>query len=335
MKAFTAILLSLFCLALITGCDDSGKKEVAEQAEEIARLKTDLQQHEQKMKSNTENHEKLAGHLKTELTGVQSQLEALKKENEDLRKKLDDMVVFQKQLLDQMWTDAVDKDAFEKYKAGLSVPAVRVKSVVPSPVMDGQLDAVYRKHATPMKFYPIQNASQDRTKDTVIKAYLVLDPEALYVALRMETESPQIMPLAAQPRDSALWEHDCIEIFIGPNGEDAGYYHIITNNAGSIYDAKESDTSWKAAIEVKFGIEKDKAVIMEMKIPLKDLGVKPNEMEKIWSFNMNCFSPNEEQHIPDVDLAWSPTGSDSSHVPERFGRLWLTSAGRPKAKTKE
>ncbi len=332
MKAYKQISGGLFCIALLCGCDDSGQEKVDAQTEKIARLEKNLQQQGQTLKQNAANHQKLAGLLKTELTGVYTRLEALKKENEDLAKKLNEMTAFQKTLLDQMWTDAVDKDAFEKYKAGLNVPAVRVKCANAAPVLDGQLDAAYLKLATPMKFYPIENTSVDRKTDTVIKAYVLQDPENLYVALRAEDASPQINTAAHKPRDSALWEHDCIEVFIGPNEASSGYYHIIANTSGSLYDAKHSDTSWNASIDVKFGIEKDKAWVMEMKIPLRDLGVKPGQMEKTWIFNMNCFSPTEEEHVPDIDLAWSPTGSSSSHVPGRFGKLWMVSAGRPKGK---
>ena len=132
-------------------------------------------------------------------------------------------------------------------------------------------------------------------------------------------------------RDSSLWDEESIDIFIGPKG-DMSYYQIISNVIGTLYDAKDSDTSWNPAITVKTKSQGEKGWVMEMKIPLKEMDVKADKIEKIWSFNITYFCPSNDQLHPDTDVAWSPTGTSSSHVPERFGVLWMAFTGRPNPK---
>ena len=303
----------------ISSCDNSEKDKKYQDA--IIKINDTF---EEKIKIINENNEKHKLQFENEQASQKIKLE-------EIKKRLDESVALVKQLRKEMWTEAVDNEAFKKYKLGLEVPALQVHLVEKSPLMDGQLDELYKKHATSMGFYPIQILKPNRTEKTDITAYVLMDKKALYIITRVETSVPVLM-YSDKPRDSELWKSDCIDIFIDPSGDGSEYYHIITNAAGSLYDAKQSDTSWNPGIVIKLGIEKEKAWIMEMKIPLSDIGVKLSEIKKTWSFNINHFKPNEEEEVPDVDLAWSPTGSDSSHVPEMFGKLWMSFAGRPKSK---
>ena len=57
-----------------------------------------------------------------------------------------------------------------------------------------------------------------------------------------------------------------------------------------------------------------------MAIPLKDLVKDPKKLNRVWAVNFNRMAYLIEGN---EDTAWSPTGGPSSHVPGKFGCLWL------------
>ena len=63
-----------------------------------------------------------------------------------------------------------------------------------------------------------------------------------------------------------------------------------------------------------------KAWTVELIIPFKEMGVKAGKINRAWAVNFNRMAYLLEGT---EDTAWSPTGGDDSHVPAKFGALWL------------
>ena len=134
---------------------------------------------------------------------------------------------------------------------------------------------------------------------------------------------------------------DCIEILIEPPGH--SYYQITISPSGFVTDQdwaldKAKRLDWESEVEVKTTINEDRWTVelripaagaeQEKILPLQRIaGGKPTEAFP-WYFNI-C-----RQRVQGDNLeltAFSPTGKESFHVPEKFARLW-TGKRKPKAK---
>ena len=339
MKYLYAAIISLSVCAGFPGCGKSEREEKLEQ---------DIRKAEQTLEKNRESIEQLAHEVNALKAGLaerekqekkafvelSEKIAGLEKMNNEISEELAHAEQARKTIREEMWTDAVDREAFTTWKEELRVPAVRVRRTEKPPVIDGKLDERYTTLAEPLYFRDITDTSGKGKPSKIPTAYLVMGPEALYLAVHVNQMT--IVNRRREKRDSALWNGECIDIFIDPKaGSDWGrYYHIITNLNGALYDAISGNTGWNPSLEVACGSVSDNAWVMEMKIPLKELNADIHKIHKVWNFNITYLFPSNNdkhpmEHTPDIDLAWSPTGSSSSHVQDRFGYLWFSFAGRP------
>ena len=142
-----------------------------------------------------------------------------------------------------------------------------------------------------------------------------------------DCKSPDMDALLADKRehDSSVWEDDSVELFLDPTNKRAedGYRHIIVNSLGTTYEAKggagAADTSWNPKIKVKTKVGK-KGWTLEMAVPLKSLVKDVKKFNRVWAVNFTRMAYLIEGN---EDAAWSPTETQSSHVPSKFGCLWL------------
>lgn len=211
--------------------------------------------------------------------------------------------------------------AFEAFKKAQNVPVARVP-VVSAPQVDGVLDAVYKK-ATPLKFKFLAGGEAEPTGATTV--YAVCTAKELF--LFYNCESPDMDALWAEVRDhdGAVWGDDSVELFIDPTNKRQidGYVHFAVNALGTTYEAKgpkgDADASWDPKLRVKTKVGK-KAWTVELAIPFAELVKDPAKLTRVWAINFNRMARLLEA---DEDTAWSPTGSGDSHVPTKFGVIWL------------
>jgi hypothetical protein len=214
-------------------------------------------------------------------------------------------------------------EVFKRFTKAINRPFVRVKTVATLPKIDGQVDESYTAHARPMKFVFIDGTAGQPKEPTT--AYVVNDKENLYVAVRCEKPDPGKLVAKQKERDGSLWRDECVDITIDPaNTRKEKYFHITVNPLAVTYDARDrDDTSWNPRLEVKCGREAGKAWIVEVKIPFSELGVKAGAINRIWSFNVARTARDPARRGWTEESAWSPTGVESTHVPEMFGYLWM------------
>lgn len=201
-------------------------------------------------------------------------------------------------------------------------PGVRVASTRRAPKIDGRIDDLYTKNATGLSFSHLDGTSGKPKESTT--AYLLCDEENLYMAFRCEKADPDSVVCKKTKRDDNIWQDEAVEIFLDPeNTREKKYFHIIVNPAGVTQDARLSDASWNPALTVKCGKEKGKAWTAEIQIPFNELALKGEKVGNIWSINLNRSARDPKDPERCEDTAWSPTNSDSSHVPAMFGYMWL------------
>jgi hypothetical protein len=218
--------------------------------------------------------------------------------------------------------DVKTDPAFEAWAKKQSVPAAFVPLVEKAPELDGALDDTY-KLAKPISFqFLAGGAGKPNAKTT---AYMVSTADTLFIFLACE--SPDMSSLVANVRDhdGAVYNDDSIELFIDPANkrEMDSYVHVAVNSLGTLYEAKgpadAEDTTWNPKIKAKTKVDK-KSWTVEMAIPFDQLVSDVKKLNKAWAMNLNRMAYLVEGN---EDTAWSSTGGTSSHVPTKFGALWL------------
>jgi len=214
------------------------------------------------------------------------------------------------------------EEAMKKLAARIKVPAVAVPKLAKAPEIDGVMDAAYSK-ATPVTLKFITGG--DTKPAAATTAWVVSTDKELFFFVKCETPDMNDLMANVRDHDGQVWDDDCVELFIDPTNERGmdGYMHLMINSLGTTAEAKgpagSEDFSWDPKLRVKTAKDK-KAWTVELAIPFADMVANPAKINKAWAVNINRMAYLLEGA---EDTAWSPTETTSSHVPDKFGLLWL------------
>lgn len=155
----------------------------------------------------------------------------------------------------------------------------------------------------------------------------------LYFAFRCETDG---FKTAGKVRDDSIWDAECAELFVCPNGADAPYYEIDVNPDGVVYDSRvESyvyllmEKNWQQwakgwnGMETKTHVERDAAGkvtawTMEAAVPFTAFDGGAPKPGAAW-----LFLPIRIAMTPDGQgewACWESTHADF-HKPHQFPKL--------------
>ncbi|MDD5598795.1 MAG: sugar-binding protein [Victivallaceae bacterium] len=189
------------------------------------------------------------------------------------------------------------------------------------PEIDGNLNDPAWENAAKVKLLFLNDKENSRP-EVLTEAYITKDRDNLYIAfLCMEPAMSKIMT-NQKDRDGKIWMDDSVEIFIDPEKNESGYYHLIINSAGIVYDAKVSnnfdDRSWDSGIKTAAMRQKDYWTV-EAAIPLAK--ISPHKRNDIWGINFtrSRTSPENPKITAEV-ISWSPL-IGTFHQPDKFGSL--------------
>jgi len=116
-----------------------------------------------------------------------------------------------------------------------------------------------------------------------------------------------------------IWADDEVELFIDPSNKRESYYQFMINAKGVYWDAyhagaNDPDTTWEPKIEVAASVGKDSWAV-ELAIPFTAFD-RSAKSEAEWAFNVAHMRAATAEFI-----FWSPVFRDSTHTPEKFGKL--------------
>jgi hypothetical protein len=201
-------------------------------------------------------------------------------------------------------------------------------------VLDGKLDDPFwqKMHMTSRgKLKPLVAGTKPGPETRFLCAWA---NDNLYFGITCYFEKGELpQSTAAGHDDMALWKGDCIELLLEPPGH--SYYQIAVSPNGVVTDQdwsleKAKRLEWESGVEVKTSIEEDHWTVeiripaagaeQEKILPLQGVaGGKPTEAFP-WYFNI-C---RQRVRGNGFELsAFSPTGKDGFHVPEKFAKLWV------------
>ncbi|MFH1905167.1 MAG: carbohydrate-binding family 9-like protein [bacterium] len=193
------------------------------------------------------------------------------------------------------------------------------------PKIDGKLDdTVWQKSSFVSGFVLTQGKGTPANKT---RFYLLYDSNNLYVGARCEEKALEAVMMQQTlfkkdktARDAALWEDDCIEIFLDPTNSQTNYYHYVVNSLGATYDAKcslgvDMNSKWNSNV-IAVGHTGEGFWSVEVAIPFKDLGLSPPILPgQKWRVNF-C---REEKPYKE-NSSWSPI-IVAFHTPKEFGEI--------------
>ena len=144
------------------------------------------------------------------------------------------------------------------------------------------------------------------TPDNPTTVFLGHDNEFLYVAFKCtekDMESIRLLRRNPEEKDNAIWDDDCVEIFIDPfNSGNENFYHIIINPAAIVYDAAFGNPGWDSGLRTAASSD-NKGWTVEIAIPFASFPYAPKGCE-LWSFNfarekksspeISCLKPGTE-----------------------------------------
>jgi len=146
-------------------------------------------------------------------------------------------------------------------------------------------------------------------------------------------------------RDDHLWEQDCVELMIDPDGDEKNYFEIQVSPRGVVFDTRYDSRrmpqpfghlDWDSRIRIGVSPrgdlddkEADAGYTVEMAIPWQafSLDGKPLDPPRIgdeWRANLYIMDLIEDRQQA---AAWSPLGIGDFHVPRRFGILAFEGPG--------
>ncbi|HBE03195.1 MAG TPA: hypothetical protein DC049_12080, partial [Spirochaetia bacterium] len=161
--------------------------------------------------------------------------------------------------------------------------------------------------------------------------YLSYDSSNIYItAFCSEPAVDKIIAVKTE-KDSEVFSDDCIEIFLGPKAAVfMPYYHFAVNSLGIVFDeevrsgAAELDQPDTKIMEKKWNAEAKTAAwkwsggwAVQIKIPVKDMGVQLITSGLRWRFNVGRVRYGAQKEFS--ALAYLPAGQ--FHTPERFAIL--------------
>lgn len=145
--------------------------------------------------------------------------------------------------------------------------------------------------------------------------YLYFSYECPYVKLTV------FNPPSQRKRDN-LWLKDVVEAFIGPDLQKIKHYAEFEVSPSNerldiLIDLPEKDFRWDSKFQSAVKVdEQAKIWRAEFRIPLSALGQEKPKAGTQWRINLF-----RNDRATNVFLAWSPTLTNTTHTPERFGIL--------------
>ncbi len=215
-----------------------------------------------------------------------------------------------------------------------ALPKIRVAKTRKAPRLDGELsDEVWGHAHSTAAFVETRRGGPAAFEAS---AKLLWDARFLYVAVEVQDA---LLRASETARDSHLWEQDCVELMIDPDGDGRDYFELQVSPRGAVFDTRyesrrqpkpfghlDWDSGARVGVSTRGTIddrEPDAGYSVEIAIPWQAFSldgerVSPPEIGDRWRANLYVMDLGAERQQA---AAWSPLGIGDFHVPRRFGIL--------------
>jgi hypothetical protein len=215
----------------------------------------------------------------------------------------------------------------------IEVPHVR-GTIVP----DGVLNEPDWQHAADTGYLiDTLTGRQDDPQNSRGRVKVLWGDQFLYVAFEIRDE--HLVDMAQGP-DSHLWEKDCAEIMVDPDGDGRNYFEMQVSPGGHVFDTRYfsrrvprpfGDLAWDSHLipgarangTINNGSDTDEGYVTEIAIPWTSFDVPgaPHAGET-WRMNFYLMDMRRSHFREQQAFAgWSAPMIGDFHVPDRFGRV--------------
>jgi len=184
----------------------------------------------------------------------------------------------------------------------LDIQAENIPFLKSTPEIDGKINSQEWANSLQFGLQKIKGG----TPDNQTTVFLGHDNEFLYAAFKCyekNMDSIRLLRRNPEEKDNAIWDDDCVEIFIDPfNSGNEKFYHIIINSAAIVYDAAFDNPTWDSGLKTA-AFSDAKSWTVEIAIPFASLPYAPKGCE-LWNFNfarekkspseISCFKPGSD-----------------------------------------
>jgi hypothetical protein len=218
------------------------------------------------------------------------------------------------------------------------IPTLSGRRLAGPVTIDGRLDEADWREAAPTNAFV--NTMNGGAAQPNASAKVLWDDEALYVGFDVADD---FLRNTLSGRDAHLWEQDCVEIMVDPDGDGRDYFELQVSPTGEVFDT-HYDTrrqpqpfghvDWNAQIEARVAARgtpnddaDDQGYSVEIRLPWASLqhgsspamGTPP--AGSTWRVNFYVMDTRREGG--QRAAGWSAPLEGDFHVPARFGRVQL------------
>ena len=183
-------------------------------------------------------------------------------------------------------------------------------------VIDGKLKEQQWINATKINnFYKLNSNRVKADQQTEVKFWS--NQKSLFIALICHEKNMTDLKAKLKRRDAALWNDDCVEIFVSSQVNAEPYYQLVVNTLGTQADIKISgngmkkNLSWNGKWKARTSINKDNYVV-EIELPLGSLDKPGSETWRI------AFA--RENKASKENSSW-PAMRGGFHEPQKYAIL--------------
>ncbi len=229
----------------------------------------------------------------------------------------------------EVWIDEVvlaEVDETTRGEAGATV----ARTTAPMDV-DGRLDEAFWQDAT--RLGPLLKLGEEVPAEPATHVRVATDGQELRIGFECIEPATERMTLGSTEDGYHVYHDDCVEVFIDPDGDGSGYYHLIVTprgfKGGQVFPGARLAQTWYdmggAPQPVNDGWEAAGVIgegrwTAEMRIPLERLGATLLN-EKPWRIN---FARERRAGAAGAEYqTWAYLPGDSFHAPSLFGRLGI------------
>jgi hypothetical protein len=210
----------------------------------------------------------------------------------------------------------------------------------PAIKLDGKLDEPVWAAAKPTALFV--NTLKGDAAEFPVTAKAVWDAANLYVAFDVTDD---YLKSTFTSNDDHLWEQDCVELMIDPDGDEKNYFELQVSPAGKSFDTRydsrrvpqpfghvDFNSGIKSGVVVRGKLnddEADQGYTAEIAIPFSAFALgepkhEPPKAGDTWRMNLYVMDARQKGMRA---AGWSAPLVGDFHVPSRFGKL--TFEGKP------
>ncbi|MCA9528966.1 MAG: carbohydrate-binding family 9-like protein [Myxococcales bacterium] len=221
-------------------------------------------------------------------------------------------------------------------RAAAGVPELDALRFGAPPLIDGHLDDPGWQAAD--ETAPFVDTMTGAPAPFASRARIGWDATHLYVGVEVDDD---FLQSTFTRHDAHLWEQDCVELMVDPDGDGRNYFELQVAPTGVTFDTRYDSrrqpqpfghTDWESHLDAKVAVRgtpndasADGGYTVEAAIPWAafDAGPTPAQPPRpgdVWRMNLYVLDARPHGQGQRA-AAWSPPLVGDFHVPSRFGRV--------------